>query len=64
MKNIFTILLIVLAITASSFPQFSYPVKFDKQDSTINIEESCILKIANGDLLLFWFHYFREGILP
>ena len=52
MKNIFNILLITVALAANSFSQVSYPVKFDKQDSTINIEESCILKIANGDLLI------------
>ena len=54
MKNIFQILLITLALTASNFSQILYPVKFEKQDSTINIEESCILKIGDGDLLLFW----------
>ena len=60
MKNIFNILLVTLVLTAGSFPQVSYPVKFEEQDSTINIEESCILKIGNGDLLLFWFQYFFE----
>ena len=62
MKNIFQILLITLALTASSFSQILYPVKFEKQDSTINIEESCILKIANGDLLLFWHESYVKKI--
>ncbi|MDP2362864.1 MAG: hypothetical protein Q8M94_03740 [Ignavibacteria bacterium] len=55
MKKIFLTLLVVFVFFHTSYTQITYPVRFDKQDSTMNVNESCILRINNGDLLFFWF---------
>jgi hypothetical protein len=65
MTKIFVQIIVTLVISTSSFAQVNYPVKFDKQDSTFSVVESCILRTGNDDLLLFWHEFvnYRDKIL-